>query len=47
MVRKAGLGKAMEETSSNDRTVEALQDVLMAMIPPINQKFFHSRMLRA
>lgn len=32
---------------SNDGTVAALQDVLDAMIDPINQLFFHSRMLRA
>jgi len=37
----------MTSENRDTRTIEAVQAVLMAMIPPINQQFFHSRMLRA
>lgn len=37
----------MNTARKNDGTVQALQSVLTAMIDPINQLFFHSRMLRS
>jgi len=37
----------MTDSRENDRTVQALQSVMDAMIDPINQLFFHSRMMRS
>ena len=34
-------------SNRNATTVEVLQDILDAMLDPINQLFFHSHMLRA